>query len=291
MPKIEELLQIIRRADFQEIESARDQVTVSILGALAAAYPSLETWEQKAALINLIQDHLDPCFRPIMLDFLSAPDTRGDDTVPLTKAIALCHLEENFDNFTIYYNDHNLLADRVSHLLHDSPRPQEPARQTRSKAGGQAPSSNIRQSLKIIGITGILVGLALLAITFINRQTLNAYRERGVVVQARVTDKWIQDSETCLGVSYFDKNILEGSELYLTEICDFISRDIWESLRVASRINVIYLPKDPQNNTILATSLENNQLISIIIAGILLLIGVLLLAGYQIGLAQSKRSY
>jgi hypothetical protein len=51
-----------------------------------------------------------------MLDCLQAPDA-GDDYGELTKAIAVCHLEENLDNFITYYDDRQLLARAVRRYL------------------------------------------------------------------------------------------------------------------------------------------------------------------------------
>jgi hypothetical protein len=277
MGKFDELLELVQRADFQEIEAARDQVEFSDLGAMAAAYPSLKTWDQKAALINLVQDHLDPRFRPIMLDFLEAPDTRGDDVIPLTKAIALCHLDENFDIFMDYYKDQRLIQIRANEYLQDTPgailTQEEPI---------NPPSQKISSSLQIFAVTAIIVGLALLALRAINLFSLNDYRKRGILTQARVTHKWEETDSLCIGVTYFDKDLLEGGELYLTEVCDFVSNEVWNSLQVDSQIQVVFLPKDPANNTILAVSLGDENLATINrypIGGIMLGLGIAALIG------------
>jgi len=265
MSKFDELLVLVRRADFEEIEAARDKIAFSDLGALAAAYPALETWDQKAALINLVQDHLDPRFRSLMLDFLAAPDTRGDeassgdDVIPLTKAIALCHLDENFDDFMRYYNNRRLIEVRAGEYLQKSVvnervphRIEEPA--------SVASRKKARATLQIIATTALIVGLGLLVLRTINLSSLNEYRNRGVTAQARVTDKWSEDDALCLGVSYFDKGLLVGGELYITDICDFISAHVWDPLQVDSDVAVVFLPEDPANNTILAASLEDENL-------------------------------
>jgi hypothetical protein len=291
MSKTEELLELVHRTDFQEIEFARDQVHFADLSALAAAYPALESWDQKAALINLIQDHLDPRFRPLMLDFLAAPDTRGDDVIPLTKAIALCHLDENFDDFMRYYNDPRLIQARADEYLRKNAisrgaprRMEEPVNAAPQKA---------RASLQIFVITAIIVGGALLLLRAINLNSLNEYRQRGISTQARVTDKWREDDALCLGVSYFDKDLLEGGELYLTEICDFTSAQVWDPLRVDSRVEVVFLPEDPANNTILAASLEDENLAPINrypLGWVVLGLGLVAWAGYfAVGRLQSKQ--
>ena len=99
MTKIEHLLSVVKSGDLEDIEAARDGVTGQDLDALVEAYWSLQTWEQKCGLVNLVQDHIAPRTREIMLDYLRAPDDESGDYVELTQAIALCHLDENFDNF------------------------------------------------------------------------------------------------------------------------------------------------------------------------------------------------
>jgi len=275
MLKTNDLLKIVRRADFEEIEESRDLVEFHHFGELAAAYSSLESWNQKAALINLVQDHLDPRFRPIMLDFLRAPDTRGDDVIPLTKAIALCHLDENFDDFMRYYNNTQLIDERASEYLKNRG-------ETYPKKQAEKPNSNKSQSyLQIFAVIISIIGFAGLAISAINQNTLNQYRENGITAKARVTDKWIDNGDNCVGVSYFDKDLLDRGELYLTEVCEFIPNETWDLLRVDSNVNVVFLPDDPTNFTILAATLENQRLSSsyqYLIWGNLLGLGILFLA-------------
>ena len=119
---IDRLLQIVQQDDPTQIEAARDDVTRTDLGALAAAYTSLKTWEQKCNLVNLIQDTLDPRTREIMRDVLHAPDDTNGDCVALTKAIALCHLERDLSRFMTYYEDRQLLAQTVRRYLYTDER-------------------------------------------------------------------------------------------------------------------------------------------------------------------------
>jgi hypothetical protein len=116
MSRIEHFITIIESSDFEQVESARDSVSKQDLEALAEAYWSLPTWEQKCSLVHLIQDHLDPRTRDIMLDYLKAPDS-SEEHVELTKAIALCHLEGNLDNFMAYYHDRRLIAPAIRRYL------------------------------------------------------------------------------------------------------------------------------------------------------------------------------
>ena len=178
MNKTEMLLALVRRAEFEQIEDARNQVVFSDLGPLTAAYTSLETWDQKAALIHLIQDHHDPRFRPLMLDFLNAPEIRSEDNILLTKAIAICYLDENDDDFMRYYNDTCLIESRVGEILRAASTPLE----TLPKQGDPANSTiqKARSGLKIFAVIAILIGIVLLAYKAINQNTLNHYRDRGI---------------------------------------------------------------------------------------------------------------
>ncbi len=97
-------------------------------------------------------------------------------------------------------------------------------------------------------------------------------------MEARVTDKSNEGGKTCVGVSFFDKNLLEGGELYLAEVCDFVTTEIWETARAGGHELVVYLPDDPQNHTIFAASLENNQGLSIALGVVLLGFGFLVIA-------------
>ena len=252
MSRIDEFLPIIQRADFEEIESARDRVTRADLGLFAETYKSLPTWEQKAALINLVQDHLDARLRPMMFDFLSAPNVR-DDTHELTKAIALCHLEGDFERFMVYYNDRRLLREEVGFRLQDAPRAMEPPRVVK-RIKKAAPKQ--QDWLVGLGFVLPLIGLLLTGIIFINQQTLDKYRASGVPVTGRVTEYRVGTNSDCIEVSYFDKSILEGGELHFADICQFLDADDY---RIGQRV-VVYLPEDPENNTILLDALENEYL-------------------------------
>jgi hypothetical protein len=248
-------LGIIQRADFEAIEGARDQITKADLGALVEIYPKLTNWGQKTAWINLVQDHLDARLRPMMMDFLQTPDESLAETIELTKAIAVCHLEGDLDRFIVYLDDRRLLANRVYDLLLDAPRAQDPSalidKDWRRKK---------ESPWMVWGFAILLIGLATLALTAINQHTLNLYRIRGVTAQGRVVGRWEDDGDYCVEVSYFDKDILEGGELYFAEICEFISQEIWDASHYDSRVEIVFLPKNSERNTILAASLENEQL-------------------------------
>ncbi len=117
MSNIEYFIRIVKEGDFNEVESARDNVKKENLAALELLYWILETWEQKIALINLIQDYIDPITHRIMLDILKAPEDEKGDYIELTKAIALCHLDKDFSKFDAYYKNRELITQNAKHYL------------------------------------------------------------------------------------------------------------------------------------------------------------------------------
>lgn len=120
MSKIERFLDLVRVNDAQQIEFERDNVTPADLEALTEAYWTLDSWKQKAALIDLVQDHMGPRTRELMLDILQAPNSELEDYI-VTKAIALSHLEEDFERFMVYYNDPQLLKETVQQFAPSAP--------------------------------------------------------------------------------------------------------------------------------------------------------------------------
>ena len=120
--QIQELLEIVRNADPQAVEFARDDLRLEDLPALAEAYWSLPAWSQKAAMVHLVQDHFSDATLPILWDFLDAPGLIGDDEIDLGKAIALCHLKRDFNIFTDYYADRHMLHQHVLEVQADAGR-------------------------------------------------------------------------------------------------------------------------------------------------------------------------
>ena len=178
---IDRLLQVVKRGDPEQIEAARDDVTRTDLGALAAAYQALETWAQKCHLINLVQDTLDPRTREIMRDVLRAPDDGDGDYVELTKAIAVCHLEGDLARFMTYYEDRQLLAQTVRRYLHadehSSGQRDQDVREIRAlvKKG----SSKLNRFFYIGLVVGLVMGILPLSASFIPaaREALGAGAE------------------------------------------------------------------------------------------------------------------
>jgi hypothetical protein len=92
----------VESVDWDRVEDLRPTITVEDHGDAARLYVTLESWSQKAALIQLVQDKMSPALLPMMRDYLSAP--RGDDdTLWLSKVVAILHLRGRFDDFGELY--------------------------------------------------------------------------------------------------------------------------------------------------------------------------------------------
>jgi hypothetical protein len=101
----------------ERIEFERDNVCREHFEPLVQFYWTLHDWEQKAAIIDLLQDKIDTITRQIMLDFLNAPPDKVGDYLQTCKIIALCHLEGNLNNFTKYYKNRDLIQHAVKEYL------------------------------------------------------------------------------------------------------------------------------------------------------------------------------
>lgn len=106
--------------DWEGIESARGRVRPDDLPELIAEYRADESdWPRKLAIVQLVQDKRDASLKPIMLDILRAPsvDTWMQDTVELTKVVALGFLSDEHNRFMHYYNDRDALHADVEEFL------------------------------------------------------------------------------------------------------------------------------------------------------------------------------
>ena len=92
----------------QQVENLRDQFSVADLSLLASVYPRLGSFTQRAELVNLTQDSLDPClqemWRAVLRDALAA-DIRESTSEHGALAIALAGLDGDHAKFMPYYDD------------------------------------------------------------------------------------------------------------------------------------------------------------------------------------------
>ncbi|MBN2147587.1 MAG: ankyrin repeat domain-containing protein [Anaerolineales bacterium] len=115
--RMRHFLHIIEADDPLAIEAARDDVLPSDLPHLIAHYWQQNSWSQKRALVELLQDQHHPDLPKLMLDFLRAPVIEGDEQMELAQAIALGYVDEAYDQFMVYYNDRTRLRQDVQAVL------------------------------------------------------------------------------------------------------------------------------------------------------------------------------
>ncbi len=115
--RVQKFLPIIKADEFESIESARDWVQAVDLEPLIALYWQLESWPQKRALVEILQDQFHPDMAKMMLDFLRVPLELGDEPTELAQAIALGFIDEKYDQYMTYYNDRARLARDVKEVL------------------------------------------------------------------------------------------------------------------------------------------------------------------------------
>lgn len=86
-------LTAIEKADFETIESLRDQIRPEHIAPLVKSWHFALPWTIKDGYVALLMDQINEQVRPIMEDALNSP-------TPETKAYALCILKGDFDFFT-----------------------------------------------------------------------------------------------------------------------------------------------------------------------------------------------
>jgi hypothetical protein len=114
---IERFTRLVVTNNIERIEYERDKVGSEHLKSLVELYWTLEDWEQKGAIVDLVQDTFNSLTRPIMLNFLNAPPDQVGDYLQTCKIIALCHLEGNFNNFSNYYKNRELIQPTLEEYL------------------------------------------------------------------------------------------------------------------------------------------------------------------------------
>ncbi len=115
--RLRRLRRAIKLDDPEIIEAARDWVRPQDIPSLMAYYWKLQDWSLKRAVVELLQDQSHPDLPKLMLDFLRVPLKPGDERTELAQAIALGFIDEQYDRFTAYYNNRDLLAQDVRTAL------------------------------------------------------------------------------------------------------------------------------------------------------------------------------
>jgi len=231
MSTISSLLELIKRDDPNQIEAARNQITPTMLPALVKAYRKLPDWPRKLAMINLIQDHISPVSRPVMKDILRAPESLDPDYVQTTKAVALCHLESDFDRFVDYHQDRRLLASQVEKY-----RRQE--EQRKSSTGKGPASSRLQQLLTILATVAMIVGPLIMTTAYFAGEKVESYHNEGIQVSGKVYGKRSASRKLCVSVSYFDKPLLQGGKLHRNEGCEFNFGENWSGITCHASVTI-----------------------------------------------------
>lgn len=122
------LADAIRSLDAAALERLRSDVKPADVPALAAFYRTRDRWEERCALVDLVQDRPEPALRPMFEDVLRCP-VAGEDWSELAQAAALARLHPEEDRFSTYLRDRAVLRRDVDAALarlgatRDAPRP------------------------------------------------------------------------------------------------------------------------------------------------------------------------
>ncbi len=137
--RVQRFLPVIESDDFDTIEEAREWVQPEDIEPLITLYWRLDDWQQKRALVDVLQDQYHPDMHKMMLDFLRVPVAPGDEWVELAQAVALGFIDEKYDRFMNYYNDRKLLARDVKEVLRKNGLNAEPLPEQEKPAPKPAP--------------------------------------------------------------------------------------------------------------------------------------------------------
>jgi hypothetical protein len=163
---VQKFLDVIEADDFEVIESARDWVQPEDLEPLVALYWQLESWPQKRALVEILQDQFHPDMAKMMLDFLRVPLEPGDEPTELAQAIALGFIDEQYDQFISYYNDRARLARDVKEVLRKNglkaealPEPEKPEPEPALVDPNKPPNQRLMDGAVIGELTAVQTAL------------------------------------------------------------------------------------------------------------------------------------
>lgn len=95
-PDFDLVIRDVIACDWQGVELMRDRYRTDFATDVLKAYATLD-WMQRSALIQVVQDTLDPTLKPIMVDFLKAPAAPEHDLIWLSKVTAFVQIEQTFD--------------------------------------------------------------------------------------------------------------------------------------------------------------------------------------------------
>lgn len=157
---------VIEADEFDAIEAARDWVQPEDLVPLIDLYWQLDSWAQKRALVEILQDQFHPDMPGMMLDFLRVPLESGDEPTELAQAVALGFIDEKYDQFMTYYNDRERLARDVKEVLRKNglksetpPKPEKPIPQSAPVDPNKSPNQRLMDAATAGELTAVTQAL------------------------------------------------------------------------------------------------------------------------------------
>ncbi len=136
--RVARFLPVIEANAPETTETARDWVQAQDVAPLIALYWQLESWPQKRAVVEILQDQYHADMPNVMLDFMRAPVAAGDEPTELAQAIALGFVAEKYDRFMTYYHDREMLARDVQAVLREHGLQAEPLPRPEKQIAKQA---------------------------------------------------------------------------------------------------------------------------------------------------------
>jgi hypothetical protein len=106
-----------------------------------------------------------------------------------------------------------------------------------------------------LAIISLVLALLMLVYAFLSQKELDAFRQRGIHVNASVIDK-VQKGKNQVRVSYKDPTSSQGSVTRLATINQFISAKTFLLLQVGEEVGILFLAEDPIHKVILEAALD-----------------------------------
>lgn len=116
--ELEYFLDIVREGDDETVEGARGEMTAELAFQLEREYWKLNNWNERAAMVNLVQDIQDPGLKlaAMMEDALQIPDIGGDESA-IVITIAVCYLKQDYSLFDKVFKSYEGSKKAASEIL------------------------------------------------------------------------------------------------------------------------------------------------------------------------------
>ncbi|GAA2897375.1 hypothetical protein GCM10010517_62430 [Streptosporangium fragile] len=153
---------LVQAADWWGAEDACRHVSPEDTRWLVEYYWTLDDWQKRVALVNLLwrQDLAE--VRPVMIDVLRVPLVREGqaDMLEIVKIQALAFVDERYDTFQRFYDDRELLAETVDRVLREHglrveeppvtepEQPAEPGKAAEAAGEPEEPAERLRAAVE-----------------------------------------------------------------------------------------------------------------------------------------------